>query len=74
VESEGETHERTLLTGLLPLTSSAVSYTAQTQLPRNGTTHSGLGAHTLINNKEIAPHRPTGQCNRGNISVEISSV
>lgn len=53
--AEGETPERTLLTGLLPLTSSAVSYTALTQLSRDGITHSGLGTHTLINSKEIAP-------------------
>lgn len=43
---------KTLLAGSLRLTVSCLPYTAQAYLPRDGTTHSGLGPSISIFNQE----------------------
>jgi hypothetical protein len=41
-----------------------LSFINQVNLPRNGTTHSGLGPYTSINNKKLSTDMPLGQPGR----------
>lgn len=45
--------------------------TTQAHLPKDGTTHSGLGPPTPVSNQEYAPDIPRGQCDGGDSSTKV---